>query len=148
MVTTTARESFSRAESAALAFLIFKRFGRDLALVAFKWRAILVNSCDDTQFLTLVVEGENQKAARGEGEAAAFNAKVEAHAQVAIELDAELEFPEVMREYRAVREARKVAERTFVESMRASKPTTCRGCHADVTNDVEACHVCGEPRTP
>ena len=64
------------------------------------------------------------------------------------ESDAAQEFGEALRDYREVQKARMVAERAFVESMRAGKPITCRGCHADVTNDVEACHVCGEPRAP
>ena len=82
-----------------------------------------MNSCDDTQFLTLVVEARSEGGARRglrglqrEGRGARSGDRA----------NAELEFPEVMREYRAVREARKVAgARSSV--VRASKPTTCRG---------------------
>lgn len=56
-VTTTARERFSASDSAKLAFLIYKRFGRDTAAAACAWRRLLQNSTPDADFEALAKEG-------------------------------------------------------------------------------------------
>jgi hypothetical protein len=56
-VTTTAGERFSASESAKLAFLVFKRFGRDVAAAASAWRRLLGNSTPDAAFEALATEG-------------------------------------------------------------------------------------------
>ncbi len=54
----TSGEKFSGAESATMAFLIYKRFGRDLQLATNKWKEMLGNSTSQEQFLYLVQQGE------------------------------------------------------------------------------------------
>ena len=56
-VKTTAGERFSASESAKLAFLVFKRFGRDVAAGASAWRRLLGNSTPDADFEALAKEG-------------------------------------------------------------------------------------------
>lgn len=41
---------FTSEESCLMAHLIAKRFAYDYALGAIKWRKLLLNSCDDSQF--------------------------------------------------------------------------------------------------
>jgi len=57
-VTTTAGERFSASDSAKLAFLIYKRFGRDLSTAAVAWRRLLQNSTPESAFRSLASEGE------------------------------------------------------------------------------------------
>jgi hypothetical protein len=53
-VTTTNKEVFSVDESAELARLVFKRFGRDSDVAAAAWRRMLGNNCTVSQYLKLV----------------------------------------------------------------------------------------------
>ena len=53
-VTTTNKEVFSVDESAELARLVFKRFGRDEEVATAAWRRMLGNSCTVSQFRQLV----------------------------------------------------------------------------------------------
>lgn len=48
------RELFSGQDSCNLAWLIYRRFGRDMAAAASAWRRLLGNSCSDSQFAELV----------------------------------------------------------------------------------------------
>lgn len=57
-VTTTSGKTFRVEQSCALAYLIFIRFGEDLALAASKWRAMLQNSCTDEAFAEMVRLGQ------------------------------------------------------------------------------------------
>jgi hypothetical protein len=57
-ITTTNGESFPGTESAILAFLIYKRFGRDLFLACSKWRKMLGNDTPSEEFEKLVRAGE------------------------------------------------------------------------------------------
>lgn len=57
-VKTTANETFTGAESAQLAALIFKRFGRNEETAAAAWRRLLQNNCTTDQFMALVNEVE------------------------------------------------------------------------------------------
>jgi len=56
-VTTIYGEIFTADESARLAWLIYKRFGRDLVSSAVAWRRMLGNDCDDHVFEKLVTRG-------------------------------------------------------------------------------------------
>lgn len=53
-VTTTAGERFSGEDSAAMALLIWRRWGRDDEAAAVAWRRLMQNSCPDHQFMRLV----------------------------------------------------------------------------------------------
>jgi len=53
-ITTTARETFTTAESTDMARLVFKRFGRDPEAAAAAWRRLLQNGCTVDDFLDLV----------------------------------------------------------------------------------------------
>jgi hypothetical protein len=53
-ITTTNKERFSDEESRDLAFLVYKRFGRDESAAADAWRRLLVNNCSTGQFMALV----------------------------------------------------------------------------------------------
>jgi len=57
-ITTTAGETFLHEESCQLAALIFKRFGRDVAIAASAWRRLLRNSCTDEQFWEMVEQAK------------------------------------------------------------------------------------------
>jgi hypothetical protein len=50
---------FTERDSAALAFLIFRRWGRDLAAATSAWRRLLGNSCTEDQFAALVSAGRD-----------------------------------------------------------------------------------------
>lgn len=53
-ITTTAGEPFTEHESRALARLVYKRWGNDLAAAAVAWRRLLQNNCSDEAFRRLV----------------------------------------------------------------------------------------------
>lgn len=53
-VTTTAGETFTAEESADLAFLIYKRWGRDLSAAHVAWRRLLRNSIPADDYERLV----------------------------------------------------------------------------------------------
>lgn len=53
-VTTTSGERFTEAQSCELAWLIYLRFGREVAAAAEAWRRMLLNSCTDAQYARLV----------------------------------------------------------------------------------------------
>lgn len=57
-IKTTSGERFTQADSAKLAFMIFRRFGRDYAAGAVAWRRLLQNSATDADFQALVEQGE------------------------------------------------------------------------------------------
>jgi len=52
-ITTTKKEQFSDEESRDLAFLVYKRFGREESAAAAAWRRLLGNNCSDGQFMAL-----------------------------------------------------------------------------------------------
>lgn len=56
-VTTTSGEVFIGLDSARMAALIYRRFGRDLSLALAKWREMLGNSASERQFANLVLYG-------------------------------------------------------------------------------------------
>jgi hypothetical protein len=56
-VVTIYGETFTADESAKLAWLIYKRFGRDLISSAVAWRNMMGNDCDDHVFGALVERG-------------------------------------------------------------------------------------------
>jgi hypothetical protein len=58
-ITTTNHERFSGEEHAAMAALIWKRFGYDTPAAAAAWRRLLENSCGDVEFETLAQCGVN-----------------------------------------------------------------------------------------
>ena len=64
-ITTTCGERFTREDSAQLAYMIYVRFGRDVAAGAAAWRRMLQNSCTDAQFEELVNEGARGMARGG-----------------------------------------------------------------------------------
>jgi len=53
-VTTTARETFTHEESCKLAALIYKRFGRDLAVATAAWRRMMESNVSERAFGELV----------------------------------------------------------------------------------------------
>jgi hypothetical protein len=53
-ITTTKGERFSYEDSCDMAWLVYRRFGRDLVSAADAWRRLLGNNCDNTQFHQLV----------------------------------------------------------------------------------------------
>jgi hypothetical protein len=57
-VTTTGGETFTFSDSAKLAALIHKRFGRDVTVSAAAYRRLLANNVPDDEFLGLATAGE------------------------------------------------------------------------------------------
>ena len=55
-VVTTKGETFSHIESCRMAYLIWKRFGKNKRSAAAAWRRMLENNCSDEQFMGLVCE--------------------------------------------------------------------------------------------
>lgn len=53
-ITTTAGEPFTPSDSADLARLVYKRFGRDSEAATAAWRRMLGNSCPVADFMALV----------------------------------------------------------------------------------------------
>lgn len=53
-ITTTNKEAFTMAESADMARLIFKRFGRNPEAATEAWRRLLENDCSVEGFMDLV----------------------------------------------------------------------------------------------
>jgi hypothetical protein len=70
-VRTTAGETFSGRESALLAVLIYRRFGRDKDAAAAAWRRLHENVCPDRNFMILVQAGLEIEAAGREAVLAA-----------------------------------------------------------------------------
>jgi hypothetical protein len=60
-VTTTNKEKFTGEESALMAALIHKRFGRNDELALDRWQELLGNNCSMDQFLLLVQAGNKAK---------------------------------------------------------------------------------------
>lgn len=54
MITTTNGETFDREEHRALAWLMFKRFGRDKDAFCAAWRRMLQNNAEDHEILKLI----------------------------------------------------------------------------------------------
>jgi hypothetical protein len=54
MGTTTNGETFSDDDHADLAFMVYRRFGRDSAAATVAWNRLLQNNCSEAQFLKLV----------------------------------------------------------------------------------------------
>ena len=57
-VKTTSGENFTDRESALMAFMVYKRFGRNAIDAVIAWRRLLQNNCPDYAFWTLVEAGE------------------------------------------------------------------------------------------
>lgn len=57
-ITTTGKETFTHAQSCALAHSIWVRFGRENNAAADAWRRLLGNNCSDHQYMQLVFEHE------------------------------------------------------------------------------------------
>jgi len=53
-ITTTNGERFSLQDSANMAWLVYRRFGRDLIEAAAAWNRLLGNNCDVSQFEKLL----------------------------------------------------------------------------------------------
>jgi len=56
-ITTTAKETFTGADSALMAFMVYKRFGRDTDAACAAWRRMLQNSTPFADFTMLVEVG-------------------------------------------------------------------------------------------
>jgi hypothetical protein len=54
-VMTTAREEFTGSDSADLAWLLYRRFGRDFVAAHVAWCRLLQNNCTVRQFSDLAV---------------------------------------------------------------------------------------------
>jgi hypothetical protein len=57
-ITTTSKENFSMRESCMMAFLIWKRFGRDDQSATKAWRRMLENGTPVEYFMELVQQGQ------------------------------------------------------------------------------------------
>lgn len=57
-VVTTNGEGFSEQDHADMAWLVYRRFGRDGIAAAAAWRRLLQNNCTDAQFRELMLKGE------------------------------------------------------------------------------------------
>lgn len=55
-ITTTANETFTEDDNRALAFLVFRRFGRDPDAATVAWRRLLQNNATVAQFKKLLVD--------------------------------------------------------------------------------------------
>lgn len=53
-IRTTRGERFSYSDSADMAWLVYRRFGRDLVSATRAWNRMLQNNCNETQFQELV----------------------------------------------------------------------------------------------
>lgn len=58
-ILTATGERFTSEESCLMAFLLYKRFGRDPSLAVKKWREMLQNSCNTVQFFEMARRGEH-----------------------------------------------------------------------------------------
>lgn len=56
-VTTTNGEVFTEQDSAELAYLVWRRWGKDDEAAAAAWRRLHQNSCPTSQFVALVKKG-------------------------------------------------------------------------------------------
>ena len=56
-ITTTAGEVFTHADSARMAALVYRRFGRDLVVARDAWRRLMGNNTGFAQFKKLVIYG-------------------------------------------------------------------------------------------
>lgn len=56
-VTTTCGEVFSENDAADLAFMVYRRFGRDINAAHLAWMRLLVNNCPIYSFEGLVNKG-------------------------------------------------------------------------------------------
>lgn len=57
-VTTATGQVFTYKDHAALALLIYRRWGCDLASAACAWRRLFQNDCSDADFAALVMLGQ------------------------------------------------------------------------------------------
>lgn len=57
-IKTTKGETFSHDDSANMAWMVYRRFGRDLVVATAAWNRLLQNNCDVTQFHKLVQHSE------------------------------------------------------------------------------------------
>lgn len=53
-ITTTSGKRFSYADSCMMAFLVYRRFGRDLTAATRAWNRLLQNDCSEAQFAELI----------------------------------------------------------------------------------------------
>jgi hypothetical protein len=53
-VTTTAGETFTAEQSEELAYMVYRRFGRNLSAATSAWRRLLQNNASEGQFEKLV----------------------------------------------------------------------------------------------
>lgn len=53
-IRTTNEELFSFADSADMAWMVYRRFGRDLVSATAAWNRLMQNNCNATQFSELV----------------------------------------------------------------------------------------------
>jgi hypothetical protein len=55
-IMTTSGETFTHEQSADLALMIYRRFGRDRDAARAAWNRMLQNNCDITQFTDLLID--------------------------------------------------------------------------------------------
>ena len=60
-VTTANGERFSTEQSADLAYMVYRRFGRNIPAAVAAWRRLLENNCDDVHFEALLALSMSEK---------------------------------------------------------------------------------------
>lgn len=59
-ITTVCGEKFEHEDSCDMAFMIYRRFARDMADAHIAWKRLLQNSCSLRQFGKMVLEGRSR----------------------------------------------------------------------------------------
>ena len=59
-ITTVCGEKFEYSDSCDMAFMIYRRFAREMEDAHIAWKRLLQNSCSFKQFETMVLEGESR----------------------------------------------------------------------------------------
>lgn len=59
-ITTACGEKFEYEDSCDLAFMIYRRFARDMVDAHIAWQRLLQNNCSLSQFEKLVLEGRSR----------------------------------------------------------------------------------------
>lgn len=59
-ITTVCGEKFDYQDSCDMAFMIYRRFGREMEGAHIAWKRLLQNSCELKQFEKMVLDGQSR----------------------------------------------------------------------------------------
>jgi hypothetical protein len=59
-ITTVCGEKFNYEDSCDMAFMIYRRFGREMEDAHIAWKRLLQNSCEFSQFEKMVLNGRSR----------------------------------------------------------------------------------------